>query len=573
MNKVDELSAKLHRLQRELDEKKHYITALEKANRELESRVRGVPESPEPTPASDLDATLQRLVAKITAILQAEKCAFLLFDRESGDLIPSKPAIGFGDEELKLLRVKATQGVSGQVFRERKPILVYDAITDARTTKEHAALLKIRNSLSVPLIGERRDEENGGARTAPIGVLHVFNKLYDSVFDEEDVSLLQRLAKSATAVIQNAQAFREIAAEKQELETIVESAYTGLLMVSGSGLILQMNSSARQMFGVARSDVVGRPYAEVIESPDVKEIITRGVEDAEELADEVSMAISGADGKRTLQMQTALVRGEDETLIACVAIFNDVTEIRNIERMKTAFVSTVSHELRTPLTSIKGFAATLLSDNEGYYDEDTRREFYRIVDEECDRLIRLVSDLLNVSRIEAGRGLELNPRRVDLPKLIEKVATVQKSYADKHTFKVEIADDVPMIFADEDKVDQILTNLTSNAIKYSPDGGEITISARGHGDGVLCSIADRGMGIPPEHLPKVFDRYHRVDTRDAREVGGTGIGLYLVKHLVEAHGGQVWVESEYGEGSKFTFTLPGKPPGRGAGPMEEAPGD
>jgi len=244
-----------------------------------------------------------------------------------------------------------------------------------------------------------------------------------------------------------------------------------------------------------------------------------------------------------------------------VVIFNDITEIRSIERMKTAFVSTVSHELRTPLTSIKGFISTLLMDEDGtFYDFETQREFYKIIDTECDRLTRLISDLLNVSRIEAGRALDLNPKPVTLPALIEKVAAVQKSYTNKHELVVDIKNELPVIVADEDKVDQILTNLTNNAIKYSPKGGTVTITALADGDIVRMSVTDQGMGIPKEHLPKVFDRFHRVDNRDTRTVGGTGIGLYLVKHLVEAHGGKIWVESEVGKGSSFIFELPKCPP-------------
>jgi PAS domain S-box-containing protein len=560
MSEVETLSAKIEELQRELEEKKQYVAALEKANKELDSRVRSASETGDPAPITELEETLRRLVAKIAAILQAEKCAYMIFDKDSGDLVASKPAFGFTDEEVRRLRVKATQGVSGQVFREGKPSVIYDAVTDERTVKENVALLNIRNGVCVPLVAEKRDEENRVLDTSTIGVLHVFNKRYGNIFIEEDVNLLQRLARNATAVIQNAQVFREVVEEKEELEHIIESVYAGLMMINKQGRILQMNASARAMFDVRGPDVLGHPYFEVIEAPRAKELLARSIDANEELAEEISVIAPGGNVEKIYQVQTALVKGDDQKPIASVAIFNDITEIRNIERMKTSFVSTVSHELRTPLTSIKGFISTLLGDEEGYYDKDTQREFYQIIDMECDRLTRLISDLLNVSRIEAGRALDLNPKPVDVPKVIDKVISVQKSYTDKHTFKVDIGDDVPIIVADEDKVDQMLTNLTNNAIKYSPQGGEITISAHREGEGVLCSVADNGMGIPPDHLPKVFERFHRVDNRDTRQVGGTGIGLYLVKHLVEAHGGKIWVESEVGKGATFSFILPDKPP-------------
>jgi two-component system phosphate regulon sensor histidine kinase PhoR len=225
--------------------------------------------------------------------------------------------------------------------------------------------------------------------------------------------------------------------------------------------------------------------------------------------------------------------------------------------MKSEFVSTVSHELRTPLTSIKGFTRTLLEDTEGYYDRDTQMEFYRIIDTECDRLVRLISDLLNLSRIESGRALELVLTEVDLRELIGRVVDSQRAYTDKHEFRIICQDDLPVITADRDKVDQVLTNLLSNAIKYSPDGGDIVVHAREIGDNrVAVSVTDHGIGIPDEQIAKLFTRFHRVDSGDSRKQYGTGIGLYLVKHLVEAHQGEVSVESEQGDGSTFTFVIP-----------------
>ena len=280
-----------------------------------------------------------------------------------------------------------------------------------------------------------------------------------------------------------------------------------------------------------------------------------------EIQQEISLpSPENAEEERIYQVQTAMAKGEDGNMIGVVAIFNDITEIRGIERMKTAFVSTVSHELRTPLTSIKGFISTLLQDVEGFYDKDTVHEFYTIIDQECDRLTRLISDLLNVSRIEAGRALDLNPTPVNVPDIIDKVVATQKSYTSRHEFAVELDGELPIIVADSDKVDQILTNLVSNSIKYAPNGGMITISGKATDGVITMAVSDQGMGIPKEHLDKVFDRFHRIDNRDTRKVGGTGIGLYLVKHLVEAHGGKIWVESEVGKGSSFIFELPKCPP-------------
>jgi two-component system phosphate regulon sensor histidine kinase PhoR len=239
-----------------------------------------------------------------------------------------------------------------------------------------------------------------------------------------------------------------------------------------------------------------------------------------------------------------------------VAIFNDITEIRNVERMKTAFVSTVSHELRTPLTSIKGFVSTLLQDTEGYYDAETRQEFYGIIDSECDRLQRLIEDLLNVSRIESGRSLQMHWTTFDPLPSVEKVMQAQRSFTDKHQLVLNAPEQVPQILGDADKFDQMMTNLLSNAIKYAPNGGEVCITLQPEGDILRVSVADQGIGIPQDKLARVFEKFERVDDRDTRQAGGTGIGLYLVKHLVERHEGHIWVESEVGKGSTFIFEIP-----------------
>jgi len=564
---VERLKARIGELEQELErqreESRVAIAALERANRQLEERLRASEVTEGPASLSELEETLKRLVFRVAMILQAEKCVFMLFDKDTGELVATKPAFGLTDEQITSFRVRATQGISGEVFREQKPVILYDAVNDPRTVKESVGLLGIWNGVSVPLVIEKREEDtNRVIDSRPIGVLHVFNKRDGGVFIQEDVNLLTRLSKNAASVIASAQMYREVLEEKEELESIIESVYAGLIMVNKNGRIMQMNASARLMLGIRNGDISGKTYEEVIKSERIREILRTSVEDLSEMAEEVSLPGAGdGEDEKIYQVQSALVRGEDQQVIGVVAIFNDITEIRSIERMKTAFVSTVSHELRTPLTSIKGFISTLLQDEDGtVFDFPTQREFYQIIDTECDRLTRLISDLLNVSRIEAGRALDLNPKPVNLHQLIEKVVTVQRSYTDKHKLVVDIKSELPIIVADEDKVDQILTNLLNNAIKYSPGGGVVKITAVADGDVVRIGVSDQGMGIPKDQLSKVFDRFHRVDNRDTREVGGTGIGLYLVRHLVEAHGGKIQIESDLHKGSTFTFELPKCPP-------------
>ncbi|MCL5105083.1 MAG: ATP-binding protein [Armatimonadetes bacterium] len=559
------VKARLEELEKQLAEREVAIGALEQANKRLEDRVKETEASSSgPTPLTELEETLKRLVMRIAMMAQAEKCVFMLYDADSGELQAAKPAFGLTDDLIKLFRVPATQGVSGEVFRDQKPVILYDAVNDPRTIKENVGLLGMTNGVAVPLIIEKRDEDtNRVLERKVIGVMWVFNKRYGSVFIQEDVNILSRLAHNAAAVLASAQMYREVVKEKEELEHVIESVYAGIIMVHNSGRVMQMNPSARDMLGIDQNEKVSGDYLSIIQAEPVQNVLTKALEEVTDVQEEIQLPDLKSDEEgavRYYQVQTASVKGEDLGNIGVVTIFNDITDIRSIERMKTAFVSTVSHELRTPLTSIKGFISTLLQDTEGFYDKDTVHEFYTIIDQECDRLTRLISDLLNVSRIEAGRALDLNPAPVNISTIVEKVVAAQKSYTNKHEFSVDMDPEIPTIVGDQDKIDQILTNLTNNAVKYSPNGGTITVSGKKLDGVVRMTVADQGMGIPPDHLAKVFDRFHRIDNRDTRKVGGTGIGLYLVKHLVEAHGGKIWVESEVGEGSKFIFELPKCPP-------------
>lgn len=558
------LKQQLANLEQQLQEKTLAVSALEQANKRLEDRVKETEgQQQSATAPNELEETLKRVVTRISMILQAEKCVYMLFDDESGELRSQRPAFGLADEEVKTFRVRATEGVSGEVFRDQKPIILYDAMNDPRTISENVGVLNIVNGVCVPLVIEKRDEDtNKVLERRIIGVMWVFNKRYGNVFIQEDVNLLTRLSSNAAAVIASAYAFRKIEEEKEELEHVIESVYAGLIIVHNSGRLMQMNQSARKMLGIQSDERLVGDYHEIIGNEKILEILNKTMDECAELQEEATLPDYESDeegAERIFQAQTAVVKGEDQNSIGVVAIFNDITEIRSIEKMKTAFVSTVSHELRTPLTSIKGFISTLLQDTEGFYDAATIHEFYTIIDQECDRLTRLISDLLNVSRIEAGRALDLNPVSVNVPEIIDKVVAAQKSYTTNHQFKVEL-DTLPSIVADKDKIDQILTNLTNNAVKYSPNGGLIKVIGKVLDSHIRITVSDQGMGIPKEHLSKVFERFHRIDNRDTRKVGGTGIGLYLVKHLVEAHGGTIWVESDQGKGSEFIFDLPFCPP-------------
>ncbi len=559
---TDEINALKHRIQELESALQEEKSKSQKLEADLQSKggpatSREIAAATVDVALNEADATLRRLVQRIAMILQAEKIVIMFYDREKGELISIPPAYNVDDEHLRLFRVRATQGISGQVFREMEPVIFHDATADNRTQKDLVGLMGVNNGVCVPLVIEKRDDEDRVIDRTTIGVVHAFNKRHGEDFIDEDVRLLERMAKNVGSIVANLQLYREVVEEREELLQTFESLSAGLILVSPEGRISQINSTARAIFQVG-AEALGKDYREVLKNETLEGIFgtSRGA-GAEGQAGEFEL--SNQTSSRYYQVQTANVSNEDGKHIGTVAIITDVTEIKNIERMKSSFVAMASHELRTPLTAIKGFSSTLLEGiDDDIYEKEEQKEFLGIVVHECDRLRRLIDDLLNTSRIEAGESLKPNYSTFNLPEMLKKVQMVQQQATQKHELKVDIQGEIPeIIVGDQDKFDQILTNLLNNAIKYSPDGGDIVIHASADEKDLLIGVEDHGMGIPSSHVNKVFERFHRVDNEDNRKIYGTGLGLFLVKHLVEeVHMGHIWCESELGKGSTFWFRMP-----------------
>lgn len=552
-------------LRRQLEEARQQLEVLQTQNQELKGRLQGdvgsaragMDAADPVAPLNEADVTLRRLVQRIAMILQAEKIVIMFHDRERGELIGIPPSYGVEEEHLTHFRVRTTQGVSGEVFRTGEPVIFHDAIADPRAQRDPFSLVHAINGITVPLIIEKRDEENRVVERNTIGVLHAFNKRHSEDFNDEDIRLLERMARNVGSIIANLQLYREVVQEREELLQTFESLTAGLLLVSPEDRLSQMNATARAIFGVS-PDAIGQKVGDVIRHEDLRALLVEGKKGPEGAKREIHVLISGAT-ERTYEAQAALVRSEEGKEVGVVAILIDVTEMRNIDKMKSSFVAMASHELRTPLTAIKGFSSTLLEGvDEDMYGKEDQKEFLGIVVNECDRLRRLIDDLLNTSRIESGESLKPNYSRFELLPILEKSVAVQQQASSRHRVLLKVHNALPdTVVGDQDKLDQILTNLLNNAIKYSPNGGDVTVHARNEGETILIGVQDQGMGIPKDHLSKVFERFHRVDNEDNRKIYGTGLGLYLVKHLVEqVHLGEIWVESEVNVGSTFWVRIP-----------------
>lgn len=576
----EDFEALKHRIKQLEDE----LNASRKKIRELElSKSAGV--SDEITvPISEFEETLRRLVQRTAMIVQAEKCVIMVRDRETGELVARSPAFGMEEKEVSALRVDTEKGISGEVFSSGAPAIFHD-MNELTASQDKVLFPKLRlhNGVTVPLLIEKRNDQNHLVERLTIGVLHCFNKRYGGNFIEEDVRLLERLSKNAAAVIANAQMFQDVVEERQKLVHTLESLTSGLLLINNHGKIGQMNAQARAMFAVS-ADVnpIGKPFEEIIRHEKCREILKAKLARIQEMGgltaeqedeeahspDEITLQ-DEEEVCYIYQIHPAYVHDDNNQAIGTAFIFNDITDLRNVERMKTEFVSIVSHELRTPLTPMKGFVSMLLGDpTEEMFSIEDRLEFYGIIDENVDRLGRLINDLLNVSRIEkmGPDAIEMAWELVDLRKATETVVATQKGRTDKHFFVIDFDPETIIVETDADKIQNILHNIINNAIKYAPDGGEVRITARTEpaseqfpAGALLMSVKDQGMGIPEHALPKLGKMFNVLPGR--AKIGGTGIGLYLVTNLVRRHGGVMWPTSDGpGKGATFWFRIPMRQP-------------
>jgi PAS domain S-box-containing protein len=342
-------------------------------------------------------------------------------------------------------------------------------------------------------------------------------------------------------------------------ELILESAAEGIYGVDGQGYTLFLNPAAGRMLGRAPDDAIGRPFEAVLGvgaaaaggegvNP-VRATLSTGV--GREVKD---AHFRRADGSSFPAEYASTPIVEDGRITGAVVTFRDVTERREVERMKDEFVSLVSHELRTPLTSIRGSLGLLAAGKVGEMPEKGRR-MLEIAVQNTDRLVRLINDILDIERIESGRAtMELRP--VDAAELIHQSVDVMAAMAERSGVRLFAWADPQPLEADPDRILQVFTNLLSNAIKFSPPGGEVVVTMERQAGEVLFRVRDQGRGIPADRLESIFERFQQVDSSDAREKGGTGLGLAICRSIVQQHGGRIWVESTPGEGSTFTFTLP-----------------
>jgi two-component system phosphate regulon sensor histidine kinase PhoR len=362
----------------------------------------------------------------------------------------------------------------------------------------------------------------------------------------------QRLERSMGALEQ----------ERNRSGAILASMAEGVAVMDAQERMVFCNQAFRRIFALGNAPCEGRPMVELVREPELLTIVRRALTGTAPDAGELER---GTVHRQSFRV-TASPLQSGETAGAAL-VLHDITDLRRLERVRRDFVANVSHEFKTPLTAIQGFAETLLGG--ALEDKTNNRRFLEIIRTHAARLARLTDDLLELARIEAGR-IELDRREVSLAEIIEACADTTRPRIEhgKLQLEVRIPEDLPDVSADPRRLREILQNLLDNAAQYTPSGGRIWIEARVKSAGdvgpgaatstasVTITVGDTGIGIPHSDQQRIFERFYRVDAARSREAGGTGLGLAITKHLVELHGGRIWVESEVGQGSKFHFSVP-----------------
>ncbi|MFA5275348.1 MAG: ATP-binding protein [Candidatus Omnitrophota bacterium] len=343
----------------------------------------------------------------------------------------------------------------------------------------------------------------------------------------------------------------KVDSERVKLDLVLSSMFEGVIVIDDKERIILMNPSLRKIFFVDINPEGKKPL-EVIRNTAVQDIIDKIIQGRQGLATE-EITVNIPEEKILKVNGVPIVRNNE--FEGAILVFHDITELRRLEQIRQDFVANVSHELRTPISSIKGYAETLLEG--ALEDKDNAKEFINIIYQDSNRLASLINDLLDLSKIESGK-MKMNFAPTDPVSLIKRAVTVIENQAKAKSIllKIDILQSLPKIKADEIRFSQVMINLLDNAIKYSSEGATATISAKVVDNALQFDISDTGIGISEKDLPRIFERFYRVDKARSRELGGTGLGLSIVKHIVSAHGGQVWVKSELGFGSTFSFTIP-----------------
>ena len=518
-----------------MQEGKDFSPRISRFAREFKKAVEG------PDVPNDFKVSVEELVARLEQCADEVKLELITktFQDSGGDTASLARVVG------KFLRGKESRERLLEPLRERISAL---GIGEKGFEQAFAAL------------EEKRGPKKSGQVDVPIEELEELRRIRDQ-FKEE----LSRRLKEETAVIEREK--KRALDEKERVDSIIRSIGEGLVVVDGDGKIQFMNPAAEKLLGLNQSGAKGVPVPELVKGQHTLAMAKGPLRDgADHVTKEIEVKSSDAETQRIVQASTAVIENEDGKTVGMVSVLSDITKQKQLDEAKSKFVSHVSHELRTPLLSIQESLALLLGKEIGEVTPE-QEKFLSIAQRNIGRLSRLVNDLLDVAKLEAGK-IELRPVSFELKDMVHHVVETVRSWAEGKGVAIDEAypkESVPML-ADPDRLTQVVTNLLGNAIKFTPEGGKISVEveidsrqpAPGTAEepGVAVSVQDSGIGIPKHDQERIFEKFEQVSLASPQGVSSTGLGLTIAKEIVELHGGKIWVDSNEGQGSRFTFAIP-----------------
>lgn len=487
----------------------------------------------------DLQAVLDTIVVALRQAVGCRGCCIFLLD-QSGEQLEIKAADGLKPHWRQMAKLRLGEGIAGLAAAENRTIYLPD------THKEPAFIFfdeEVRSLMVTPLV----------AHGEVIGTINVDDNR-PNAFGRTQERLLAIAATQAGIVIENARLFARVSAERQQIQAIIQHMADGLLLINNQGVIITCNQALAAMLGLHPGQIIGQK----VHSPNLEPNLASVTAAATQLARTGVLAkevVIETPRPRTLQVFSTVVVDNDKNPVGEVRVVHDVTKERELEQLKDDFISTVSHELRTPLFSIHGFAQVLLE--EEHLDPATRAEFLATIQQQAAQLSEMVNNLLDLSKFDEGR-LVFEKKPVAILDVIHQTMLKLQGFAHERNVHLQsnLPDYLPHIIGDKYRLEQVLTNLIGNAIKFTETEGQVLVSASKATNEILVEVKDNGIGIPPEALDQIFSRYYQVEHESERSAMGSGLGLHIAQKIVEGHGGRIWAESAAGQGSTFRFTLP-----------------
>ncbi len=456
-------------------------------------------------------------------------------------------------------RVASAHGIPPAFLRYLEPLLAEESAAELNVEELNRMLKELTYTASMGLLSGTGIQLVTHGQV--IGVIFIFRS-YPDLFSANDRQLLQSFADQAAIAVYNAQLYTQVSYEKQRLDALIDSAADGILILNADHTIERVNDAFERIYGKTDTELRGLRHEDVVRWERKPEGHT--LEEAEAngwpLSPQAHLYVEG-DLQRADETPPYIPVGityaplldHEGRLKNVIVTVRDITHFRTADEMKATFISIVSHELKTPVALIKGYASTLRRDD-ARWDKHIIQDSLTVIEEEADRLTSMIEDLLDASRLQAG-GLSLKRTDISLNLLAQRLAERFATQTKKHTLTADFPEGFPVILADEDRIEQVLSNLVSNAIKYAP-GGEIKVIGKVHPDQLVVCVQDEGPGIDPHDMPHIFDRFYRAD-KAARKTKGAGLGLYLARAIIEAHGGRMWVDPQNnGKGARICFSLP-----------------